>query len=184
MRVSLPFSGTFSNTPATTLTASLALTPNSATTEYTELADLYDEVIVDGADLYFTVANVTNYTTLSGLALAVWSYDPINAGALGSLINGVQHQQHFLFNWSPNTVSGIAPSAHQPRGLYHFSAKVPSGDARTIASSAYFGHSWSSTSDTTQVYGTFKLFAPSLGATGVNTVDYVVVMHCRFRNRT
>jgi hypothetical protein len=187
VRTILNYTNQFSTTAATDYKGVINLTLSDST-EWTSLAALWDEVIVDSGRLEFTITQTTNFTTNNGANRHVLCFDPLDASSLGSLSNGLQHSQHMTFSWA-QTTTGLSSAMTVPvpmnkNGVFVFHFRIPKGSARTAGSSAIFGHEWSSTGDASDVYGYLKWYLPTTGATGVQTVYWTWTLNCRFRART
>jgi hypothetical protein len=182
VRTILNFTTSFTSVAATDNTTVISLTPSSST-EWAQFQNLWDEVIVDGGHIDFTYAVTTAYTTSNGATRAVCAFDPIDGVALGSLSNGLQHQQHLQFSTAAGQLLTF-PTIASPKGYWHFKWKTPRGFCRTSGALAAFGHEWSSTSDAADIYGYLKFYIPQVGATGVYVVYYTWTLDVRFRCRT
>jgi hypothetical protein len=172
---------------ATPFTQTYAITP-SLSSEYSDVANLYDEIIVDDGRMQFLVRNDSDvpYSSDTGIQAFVIAYDPLDSTALGSVLNGLQHSQHILFAppvSGPNGFQG-APLPHTKSGLYDFKWRVPKGTATRAAVATSLGHQWSDTADTTQNYGFFKMYFPSLGASGNVQMEMYCSINCRVRCRS
>jgi hypothetical protein len=185
----LNFTGTFTTVAATDNTTVINLKPADST-EWASLANIWDEMIVDGGHFDFTVGITTNFTNYNGASRAVVCYDPLDSTALGSLSNGLQHQQHFQFG-TPNTTAGtnilpvcVTKCYRNAQGVYRFMWKTPRAGARQASAAANFGHEWSSTNDTGDFYGFLKFYIPQSGATGLLTVYWTWTLNTRWRCRT
>jgi len=178
----LNFTSNFQIVAATDNTTVLNVQMDKST-EWASFAALWDEVIVDGGKLDFTTDVVTTYTSNSGSSRSVVCFDPLDATALGSLSNGMQHQQYLQFV-TTTAIYGRVIFADNKGGFWSFRWHTPRGNARSSAGGAIFGHEWSSTGDAGDVYGYLKFFIPQGGATGKWSVDYTWTLFVRFRCRT
>jgi len=180
IRTILNYTNTFVTVAASDNSTVLLLNPSSST-EFTTFASLWDEIIVDSGHIDFTCAITTNYTSANGQCRAVVAFDPVTAAALGSLSNGLQHSQHFQFQ---HTNATTMPASLNKTGVYHFRWKTPRGTAREKSDATLFGHDWSPTAESNNIYGYLKWYIPSVGATGLSTVYYTTCLNCRFRCRS
>lgn len=179
--IQLPLYVQLTTTAATDFTTVTTVAGWQAATEWASLATLYEEYIIDSFDLVFSAAYVAGYTT-STPGLWVFAYDPMSNAVLGSIANGFQHSQKFVFGMSVD--SGRAPIAVAKDGAFHWRVRIPPKVASSTADANVRGHEWTSTSDTTTNYGYIKPFFPVLGATGTHRISCMLNMHCRFRSRT
>jgi hypothetical protein len=183
------FTGTFTTVAATDNTTVINIKPADST-EWSSLTNIWDEMIVDGGHFDFTVGLTTNFTTTNGANRAVVCYDPLDSTALGSLSNGLQHQQHFQFGTACNIMGTnllpVATTRHykDATGVYRFRWKTPRANARQASAAANFGHEWSSTADTGDFYGFLKFYIPQGGNTGLWTVYWTWTLNTRWRCRT
>jgi len=168
-------------------TGTFAVSP-SLSSEYADVANLYDEIIVDSGRMQFLHRNDldTPYTTDTGVEAWVWAYDPLDSNSLSSTLNGMQHSQHFLFAPPTSGPGGFqgAPLAVNGSGLFSWSFHVPRSSARRTADAKVFGHDWSDTADTTAAYGYHKPYFASLGASGTVHMQCYITLHCRVRSRS
>lgn len=178
----LNYTGTFSNVAATD-NATVVKIQMSDSSEWASYIALYDEAIVDGGHIHFTQAVTTGYTSSNGATRAVVAYDPLDATALGSLSNGLIHQQHLEFSTAAGQFLTF-PTIASRTGFWAFKWRTPRKSGRSSAQVTYFGHEWSSTSDAADLYGFLKWFIPQVGATGLYNVYYTWTLNVRFRNRT
>ncbi len=161
---------TLKQVAGTPFTATFAIQPGLSS-EFADVANLYDEIRVLGGIAHFVIRTngATAYTTDTGVQACVLAYDPMDSTALGSVLNGLQHSQHLLFA-PPQGPLGFtaAPLPMTANGLFHFKWSVPNRSARRTGSAGVnFGASdWSDTADNTATYGYFKPYIPSFGATG------------------
>jgi len=184
--IDLPISSTFATTAGADYAGVYNIQPSSSG-EWASCAALYEQCIVDGGMIQFVQSITTNFTTVTGNVMAGVVMDPSNNGALASLNGTFQHSQKFNYQCAnPNTPSLIAPGMGYGRGnIYAFKWKTPGRSARSVAAgTGLFGHEWSSTSDSSDVYGFLKHWIPLQGATGIITCAFTVTLHMRFRSRT
>lgn len=178
-RLPIFYSGT--TTVATTYTTVIPIVPSDST-EYSAIAALYDEIRVDSIDMILVLGPEVSYTTFIP---ALWgiAFDPLSSAALSSTTNIVQHSQHLLWGMGVNS-QVTTPTAVAQNGLLHATFRVPPGEARSTASAAIFGHVFSSTSDTGDIYGYLKPYWKSLGATGTHGFEMIVTLNVTVRSRT
>jgi hypothetical protein len=185
-RVRLPIEYQVTTTANTTYTQPIVLTPSDSG-EWTALAALYDEIIVDSGDVKFSVVQTAAGGTLTP-NLWVLAYDPISSAALGSLANGVQHSQHFVWGMSTAGAASVnllsVPTCVTKNGLFDFRWRTPKGTARLAATPAQFGHDWSSTGETGDIYGYLKPHFKAMGGSTVFVWSAIVTLHCRVRSRS
>jgi hypothetical protein len=177
----LPTFYSFTTTAATVFNTVIPMTPSDST-EYSAIAALYDEIIVDSISVKWVVGQESTFSGTQLPALWVWAYDPISSAVLSSKAGGVQHSQHFLAGISPNN-SGQFPIPESKHGLFNWDIIVPVKSARQIASTAVFGHDWSSTSEAA-IYGYIKPYLSALGSAGTFGGEYMVTYMVRVRCRT
>jgi len=180
-RLPVFYSGT--TTAATTYTTVIPMSPSDST-EFSAIQALYDELITDAIDVLFVFGTEVAFTTQ---APAIWgiAYDPISSAALSSTAGIVQHSQHKVWGMGTGTSAfETTPRCTNGDALFRWRIVVPRGDARSTASTAIFGHSWSSTSDTGDIYGYLKPYWKSIGATGTIGFEMIVTYHVRVRCRT
>jgi len=178
----LNFTQSASTAAATDYVGVINVNP-SASTEYASFAALWDELIVDSGRLEFTITPTTTFTSNNGAARAVVCFDPIDSTALGSISNGLQHQQHLHFCTS-TAIYQQFPLPMNHNGIWRFDWRTPRGNARTTGNAGTFGHEWSATGDTNDFYGYLKWFIPTGGAAGIWSIYYTWTLNCRFRCRT
>lgn len=175
------YSGT--TTAATTYTSVISLTPSDST-EYSAIAALFDEIIVDSYDIVWVLGTEVAFTTQAPVIWG-WAYDPISSAVISSTANIVQHTQHFIWGAGCETSAfQTTPQVMNKDGLFHWRVEVPKSGVRTQAGAAWFGHDWSSTSDTGDFYGFLKPYFKTLGATGVVGFEMIVTYNVRVRCRT
>jgi len=179
-RIDLPILYSFTTTAGATYTTPIAINPFDSS-EYSSLAALYDEIIIDGASMMFTTAVSVGYTAQT-TQIGVWAYDPITSTALGSLVNGLQHSQKHV--WAHLGNATYNPTEFTRDGLRHFKWKTLPGSARSVTNTNVFGHDWTSTTETTAVYGYLKPYINPPGATGKHDFVVVVTLHARVRSRS
>jgi hypothetical protein len=184
-RTVLNYTSSFTTTAATDYVGVISIRPSNSS-EYATLANIYDEIIVDGGRLDFSLSPVTTYTTNNGALRAVVAFDPIESAALSSLSNGLIHSQHFQFANAAALNGGTiqTPLATNAHGYFTFKWRTPKGVARSTSATAAFGHEWSSTSDTASDYGYLKWYIPVPGATGTSTGYWTWTLNVRYRART
>lgn len=186
-KINLYFELQWKQTAGAAFTSTYAITPSLAS-EYSDVASLYDEIIVDGGSIQFlgrTDAD-TAYTADTGPQACVVAYDPLDNGALGSVLNGMQHSQHLLF--APPTSGPLGfqciPIAHSKRGLMTFRWSTPSGPARRTGVATAFGHEWSDTIDSSVAYGYLKPYLSVQGTLGFMVFEVYATLNCRVRCRS
>jgi hypothetical protein len=182
VRTKLWFPANNTSAANTANTFSFGVAP-SGSTEFASFAALYEECKVSSGAVHFDVstsaAPLTNNTDLS-----VISYDPLSVAALTSVADGCEDAQHKLFKSSSLLSTLTSPLPVTGRGLWRFPFKVPSGSARTTASTAVFGGSdWSLTADASDVYGYLKWYIPALGAAITSTIQSMIELDVEFRSR-
>jgi hypothetical protein len=165
---------------AAAITTVIPIEPSS-TSEWSAIAALFDEVKVTGADLLYQLNQATSPI---GMALAVVSYDPLSATALGGVVNGCEFRQHQLTAAGDgNAGSSVSPAPVNPAGLHQFTCRVPKGSARSTTSTATFGDEWSATADASDIFGWIKPYIESSGI-GTNYLTGMLYLHCEFRSRS
>jgi hypothetical protein len=187
LSISLYYLVSASTTAGAAYSTVFSIAPGSSS-EFSSLAALYDEYICDGGDMQFQYRLGVAYTTNTGPDFPVWAYDPLDATALGSVVNGMQHKQHILTAGPGINVTAVghfdAPQAVTKNGLFRFRWRTPPGVARRTTPTVQFGHEWADTADNTAVFGYLKPYLPVLGATGTYQFTTYLTLHCRFRCRS
>jgi len=183
------FSGAGSTTVAnTTYTTVLSMIP-SGSAEFASLADLYDEFICDGGSIHFNSIQIAGGGAPVSASQWVWVFDPLNATALGSIVNGYQHAQHYVFSPPTRFIAVGYSSESQPysvnrNGIHTFSWRIPAGSARSDSASTIYSGQWADTASTTATYGFLKPYWPATDLTSTHNFSFIVEYHCRFRSRS
>ncbi len=189
LRTRLAYSFNNTGTVNTAFSTVIPVQP-SATTSWSSFAAIYEEVIVHGGTVHFTV-NVTGSgsTPLGGNNLFAVAYNPLVSTAATSVASLCEFQQSKLFGIDNGTATstgngfgGALPVS--PTGLFSFSFKVPKGkSARSSSASSTFSGEWSNTNDGSDVYGWISPYGPTPGANNTTTMLGVIVMDVSFRSR-
>jgi len=187
--VTLPTSLDLAGSTNTTFTTVQQCKPSDAP-EFASLANVWDECIVDGFTYIFSSScNLTPGGAFANAQVIAW--DPINSTALGSVVNGLQHQHHFLWNL-PSCAAGASgpnvfpsPQPMTKNGFYTWKWKLPKGaGARSTQSATVYSGEWSDTSSTSTTYGYLKPYLPALGSGVTVYVTGYLFYHLRFRSRS
>jgi hypothetical protein len=172
----------FTTTVNTVYTAVQSVSPFN-TGEYTTLAGLFDEIIVD--KVLFKISYSGLGTLVAGSFPFILAYDPVEPAVLGSLLNGMQHEQHRLMCFNTTNASGSMQQSASPTGYRDWRVMMKSGSARSQTDITVFGHDWSNMSTATAaLYGYLKPYVPIIGAAANLTVSIITTMFCRVRCRT
>lgn len=170
-------------TTANTAYATVQSLSPANTGEITSVANLYDEIIVDGFSFRYSFSG--SGTLIAGCYPSILAYDPIEVAVLSSVLNGMQHEQKSLFFYNVTTASGSMDQTVSTHGHITWDVRVKLSSARNQDDAKLFGHDWSNTSGSNAaIYGYFKPYIPVLGATGVLNVGIITTFHCRARCRT
>jgi hypothetical protein len=153
------------------------------TGEFTSLAALYDEVIVDGFNIQYSFG--TGVAANAGIYAGVLAYDPVESAPLGSILNGVQHAQHSYFTMVVAGNASVGTLCHAPRGVIKWNIRMNRSSARNQNDALVFGHDWSNVGGASSaIYGYLKPYLTALPAAGTFLVSILTTFHCRFRCRT
>lgn len=156
----------------------------SLSSEFSSLAQLYDEMKVNSVTVQFSVQS--SGTVVNTQTYGVLVYDPVDAGVYSSVAAASVAYRRVVFAVrAPTTVALVTPDSTTNFGSHVLQARVPGGEsARSVTSgSLLFSGEWSDTLDTA-VYGYLKPYVEALGGTAVTQLSGIIMYHCSFRCRT
>jgi hypothetical protein len=159
---------------------SYAIIPGRSS-EFTNLATMYEEFIMDSVDVFFNTSVLNTNTADVDFAI---SYEPLNSTPPSSVSNVLESSQFDGPFQVGLTARAVSPTSVTRTGFASKHFTCPKGpsvlDPATVTISGT--GQWTSTAVATTAYGYLKGYvtAPS---TGFTNVGIYLRMHCRFRSR-
>lgn len=152
---------------------------------------LYDEVLVHGGKYHF---QLNDSIAVPGPRWGVVCFDPLNAGVLGTIVDGLEHSQHMLWGTQADT-SGVGetntPAIYTKDGKLTFKFNVKSFKAIESTSQAatnlFVPGQWhdlkSGGGQSVCSDGAIKFYVEN-ASTNVVTLDSILELDVSFRSRT
>lgn len=112
LKLTVPYSISMSAAATGLCNSTLSVTPDSNTSEWGSLANLYDEYRVTGGEFDFFVFAQPPATTAAGLSsdnMFAMVYDPVDATALVSVRNAMEYKHVHL--WCPSMLAAGATNS-------------------------------------------------------------------------
>jgi len=143
----------------TALTTVFPLKPAN-TGEWSSITTLYSECKVHAATCnFFPVVDPLGTTAPQ---FGILTYDPLDATALSSVLNGMSASSKYLYTLA-GSISGSDMIPTTKRGFYTFKMKVPDGSSFSVTNTlANAPGSWTDTRDSADNYGYLAVYQPAV----------------------